>query len=176
MAEVFVSVDVEASGPVPPDYSMLSLGACLVHDPGQSFYVELKPIGSAMVPGAMAVVGRTLEDFASMGRDPAEAMLAFRQWLASVANGGDLVFVGFNATFDWAFVNWYFHRFVGENPFGIGGVDIKSYYMGQAGVRWEDTRSSRLPAHLQEEDAHEHHALADAARQARLFQKLLRPV
>ena len=44
------------------------------------------------------------------------------------------MFVGFNATFDWAFVNFYFHQYLGENPFGIGGIDIKSYYMGLSGV------------------------------------------
>lgn len=174
MAEIYVSVDIEASGPVPPTYSMLSLGACLVHDPDQDFYAELKPIGTAAVPEAMAVVGRTMDDFATRGREPADAMTAFCDWLAEIGHDTDLVFVGFNATFDWAFVNWYFLEYVGRNPFGIGGLDIKSFYMGQAGVRWADTRSSRLPPHLQEEDAQEHHALADAARQARLFRKLLR--
>ncbi len=172
MGEVYVSVDVEASGPIPPAYSMLSIGACLVETPERSFYAELKPIGPAAVPEAMAVIGRTLDDFASGGREPLEAMTAFREWLAEVGGDSDLVFVGFNATFDWAFVNWYFHSYLGENPFGIGGLDIKSYYMGRARVGWADTRSSRLPPHLQEHDEREHHALADAARQARLFQKL----
>lgn len=173
MGEVYVSVDVEASGPVPPAYSMLALGACLVEAPECSYYAELKPIGPTAVPEAMAVVGRSLDDFASTGREPLEVMTSFRDWLAGVSGGADLVFVGFNATFDWAFVNWYFHNYLGENPFGIGGLDIKSYYMGRANVRWEDTRSSRLPPHLQEQDAREHHALADAVRQARLFRKLL---
>ena len=42
------------------------------------------------------------------------------------------VFVGFNAPFDWSFVNYYFHRFLGHNPFGFTAVDIKAYYMGAA--------------------------------------------
>jgi ribonuclease T len=28
--EIYFSVDIEASGPIPGEYSMLSLGACLV--------------------------------------------------------------------------------------------------------------------------------------------------
>ena len=40
------------------------------------------------------------------------------------------MFVGFNASFDWSFVNWYFHKFVGTNPFGVAALDIKAYYMG----------------------------------------------
>ena len=172
MAEVYVSVDVETSGPIPPAYSMLALGACLVNAPEVTFYAELRPIGPRAVPEAMEVIGRPLEDFAASGRDPQEVMVAFRDWLTVAAGDGEIVFVGFNATFDWAFVNWYFHTYVGDNPFGIGGIDIKSFYMGQTNARWEDTRSSRLPSELQEHDALEHHALADAARQGRLFRKL----
>ena len=43
-SEIYISVDVEASGPIPGEYSLLSIGACLVGQPDQSFYVELKPL------------------------------------------------------------------------------------------------------------------------------------
>jgi hypothetical protein len=33
----YVSVDIEASGPIPRRYSMLALGACLVDDPARTF-------------------------------------------------------------------------------------------------------------------------------------------
>jgi hypothetical protein len=39
--DVLVSVDVETSGPAPGRYSLLAIGACLVDNPGHSFYVEL---------------------------------------------------------------------------------------------------------------------------------------
>lgn len=55
------------------------------------------------------------------------------------------MFVDFNATFDWAFVNFYFHEYLGENSFRIGDIDVKSYYMGLSGGTWEDTRSTRIP-------------------------------
>jgi len=38
------------------------------------------------------------------------------------------VFVGFNACYDWQFVNWYLEHFTGGNPFGFAGLDIKSFY------------------------------------------------
>jgi len=41
-----------------------------------------------------------------------------------------VVFVGFNALFDWSFVNYYLHRYPGENLFGFAALDIKSMYMG----------------------------------------------
>ena len=173
MREAYISVDVEASGPLPPTYSMVSLGAVAVDDPQATFYVELRPVNDASVPEAMKVVGRTLQEFAKVGRDPKEAMIAFRDWLRSVVKGGKPVFVGFNATFDWAFVNFYFRHFLGENPFGIGGIDIKSYYMGMSGCAWEDTRSSRIPAEFKGSSLrHTHDALDDAIEQAELFRRM----
>jgi ribonuclease T len=171
--EAYISVDVEAAGPLPPSYSMLSLGAVAVDNPKATFYVELRPVNDASVPAAMKVVGRSLQDFAQAGRDPKEAMAAFRDWLSSVAKDGKPVFVGFNATFDWAFVNFYFHEYLGENPFGIGGIDIKSYYMGMSGGTWEDTRSSRIPKELKDSSRrHTHNALDDAIEQAELFRRM----
>jgi ribonuclease T len=171
--EVYISVDIEAAGPLPPTYSMLSLGAVAVDDPQATFYVELRPINDNSVLGAMKVVGRTLQDFARTGRDPKDAMAAFRDWLSSVTKAAKPVFVGFNATFDWAFVNFYFHQYLGENPFGIGGIDNKSYYMGLSGCTWEDTRSSQVPGEFKgSSPRHTHNALDDAIEQAELFRRM----
>lgn len=172
MRETYISVDVEAAGPLPPTYSMLSLGAVAVDDPQTTFYIEFKPLNDKSVPAAMKVVGRTLKEFERTGRDPKEAMIAFRDWLLSVAKVGKPVFVGFNATFDWAFVNFYFHQYLGENPFGFGGLDIKSYYMGMTGCTWEDTRSSRIAPEFKSPKSHTHQALDDAIEQAEMFRKM----
>ena len=173
MKEVYISVDIEAAGPVPPTYSMLSLGAVAIHDPKATFYAEVQPINENYVPEAMNVVGRTLGDFKQVGREPREAMASFRCWIDSVTGGVKPVFVGFNATFDWAFVNFYFHHYLGENPFGIGGIDIKSYYMGLSGCSWEDTRSSRLPQEFKgSSQLHTHNALDDAIEQAAYIRRM----
>jgi ribonuclease T len=173
--EVYISVDVEAAGPLPPTYSMLSLGAVSVEDSQATFYVEINPLNDESVPAAMKVVGRTLEDFARAGREPKDAMVAFRDWLALVAKAAKPVFVGFNAPFDWAFVNFYFHQYLGENPFGIGAIDIKSYYMGMSGSTWEETRSSRISAEFKDSSRrHTHNALDDAIEQAEMFRRMRR--
>jgi len=172
MKEVYISVDIEAAGPVPATYSMLSLGAALVHDLQTNFYVEFQPINRKSVPNAMKVVGRTLKDFERTGRDPKEAMIAFRDWIDSVAKNGKPTFVGFNATFDWAFVSYYFQQYLGENPFGFGGIDIKSYYMGLSGCTWDDSRSSRIPSELKGSSRHTHNALDDAIEQGGMFRRM----
>jgi hypothetical protein len=62
---------------------------------------------------------------------------------------------------------------LGENPFGIGSIDIKSYYMGGSGCTWEDTRSIRIPAEFKGSSLrHTHDALDDAMEQAELFQRI----
>lgn len=172
MREVYISIDIEAAGPVPSTFSMLSLGAVVVDDPNKTFYVELKPVNDKFLPDAMKVVGRSLQDFAKNGRDPEEAMTALCDWVGNVANSAKPVFVGFNATFDWAFVNFYFHQCLGESPFGFGGIDIKSYYMGMTGCTWEDTQSSRIQSDLKGKSRHTHNALDDAVEQAEMFRRM----
>jgi DNA polymerase III epsilon subunit-like protein len=172
MPETYISVDVESAGPIPGTYSLVALGACVVNRPQERFYAELRPLNRAFLPDAMKVIGRSFAYFTRSGRDPAEAIEAFGAWVAAVSKGRPPVFVGFNAPFDWSFVNWYFHTYIGQNPFGVAALDIKSYYMGLTGCSWRDTRSSRIPARLKGNAAHTHNALEDAIEQAEMFARM----
>lgn len=181
--ETFISIDVETAGPIPGEYSMLSIGACLVDDPSRTFVCELKPITDKAVPAALEVSGLSLERLRETGIDPAAAMARFGDWITDVAGDAEPVFVGFNAPFDWSFVNYYFHRFAGNNPFGFTALDIKALWMGVTGGSWADTRSSRIAEALKPRLHGDHDALHDALYQAELFRlvleerrNLLRPV
>ena len=99
-------------------------------------------------------------------------MMAFREWTDAIAGEANPVFVGFNATFDWAFINFYFQEYLRENPFGIGGIDIKAFYMGLSGCAWEDTKSSKIPSKFKGKSRHTHNALDDAIEQAEMFQRM----
>jgi DNA polymerase III epsilon subunit-like protein len=172
--EVFVSVDVETSGPIPGEYSLLSLGACLVERPEIGFYTELKPTSRLVVPKALEVSGFSIEELERTGEQPEVALGRLSAWLTSQAqNGEQPVFVGLNAGFDWSFVNYYFHRYVGNNPFGFTALDIKSLYMGRFGGTWSRTRSSQMHQRLGLENTANHNALEDARAQARLFKAIL---
>lgn len=174
--EVFLSVDVETSGPIPGEYSILTIGACNVDNPEQVFSCELKPISRNADPKAMAVTGLSLETLAAEGLSPEVAMKQFQDWVAEVAgDDGTPVFVGLNAPFDWSFVNYYFHRYLHSNPFGFTAVDIKALYMGATGSNWADTRSSQIAARLHAKSEGDHQALHDAQFQAELF-RLVRDV
>ena len=171
--EAYVSVDIEAAGPVPGEYSMLALGACLVDSPQNTFYAELQPINERFVPEALEVSKLSLQRLKREGRPPSAAMTDFGEWVKRLTVGRQPVFVGFNACFDWSFVNWYFHVFVGDNPFGFGGVDIKAYIMGMTGCTWQETRMGQLPAEFKPSQPLSHNALDDAIQQAEIFTRIL---
>jgi DNA polymerase III epsilon subunit-like protein len=173
--EVFVSVDVETSGPIPGEFSLLSIGACNVFNPDKTFTCQLKPITNAFDPKALEVTGLSMEGLMKCGLEPHPAMSSFSQWLASLSDSDDsIIFVGFNAPFDWSFVNYYFHRFLGGNPFGFTALDIKALYMGATGCSWHDTRSSKIAEHLKPTLSGTHDALRDAQYQAEIFRLIWR--
>jgi ribonuclease T len=173
--ECYISVDVETAGPDPHNYALLSIGACLVADPEKSFYVELQPTTMNATQEALAISGLSLETLAETGLSPNEAMQRFEVWLQEIAcPGRQPVFVAFNAVFDWMFVNTYFHRYLGRNPFGHAGLDMKAFFMGLTGNRWFETAMGHVASHFGCGLELSHNALQDARDQARLFQAMLR--
>src|SRR5512146_1376015 len=132
-SEMFISVDVEASGPYPERYSLLSIGACVVDNPDEGFYIELKPAKSQVLESALRVSQLSVERLSREGTPPALAMQEFRDWLRKVAPTGQRpIMVAFNTPYDWAFINHYFLEYLGDNPFGHSAIDIKAFYMGLA--------------------------------------------
>ena len=168
--EIFISVDVETSGPIPGEFSLLSIGACNIEDDHKIFECELKPITDRADPKALDISGFSLEELARTGTKPETAMRKFASWLQKISDKeSNLVFVGFNAPFDWSFVNYYFHRYLGNNPFGFAALDIKALYMGATGCPWAETKSSLMTEALRPSRRGNHNALSDALFQAELF-------
>ncbi|MET8296689.1 exonuclease [Streptomyces sp. NPDC005180] len=188
-AEFYVSVDVEADGPMPGPYSMSSFGMAVAGvrdgggfrpvDPGErTFYAELKPISDAYDPEALAVGGLDRELLVREGREPGEAMNAAARWIAGVAGelGATPVFVAYPLGYDWMWMYWYFMRFAdGGSPFGHSRcMDLKSLYAAKAGVRISEATKRSMPSHLLSDRPHTHNALDDAIEQGELFQNLMR--
>jgi DNA polymerase III epsilon subunit-like protein len=168
--ETLISVDIETAGPYPGDYSMLSIGACTLDEPRQTFYVELKPIHPASTPEALEIHGLSLQELEERGAAPREAMQRFAAWLVEVTPSGHRpVMVAFNAPFDWMFVCDYFHRFLGWNPFGHTALDIKAYFMGKWNSTWTETSMRLIAQHFPNIQKLSHNALDDAINQASLF-------
>jgi ribonuclease T len=77
--EIFVSVDVEAAGPIPGEYSLL-IGACDVEDETRTFACEIKPINHNADPKALEVTGLSLEALERSGVTPEAAWGSLLRW------------------------------------------------------------------------------------------------
>ena len=172
--ECFISVDLETAGPVPAQYSILSIGACLVADPHTTFYVELCPELTAATPEALHVTGLSMEHLVGTGTPAKEALTSFADWVTRVTPTGQRpVFTAFNAPFDWMFIADAFARHLGENPFGHSALDIKAFAMGSGNTTWAATSMDHLAVRHLGGRQLTHNALADAQDQAELFRSLL---
>jgi hypothetical protein len=71
-------VDVEADGPIPGIYSMVSFGIILVDSAGKfdSFYGETKPISQNWNPNALAISKFSREQHLNFS-DPQKVMIDF---------------------------------------------------------------------------------------------------
>jgi DNA polymerase III epsilon subunit-like protein len=174
LLDAYISVDVETAGPNPSQYALLSIGACMVCDLERTFYVELQPDKDDFLPSALTISGLSLDELAEHGLPPAEAMARFEIWAREqVPEMHRPIFVAFNAPFDWMFVNDYFHRYIGHNPFGHTAIDLKAFYMGAAGVSWEETTMHHVAARYLDGRKLTHHALRDALDQAEILRRIL---
>jgi DNA polymerase III alpha subunit (gram-positive type) len=175
-------LDVEASGPVPGLYNLLSIG-CVAIDPGPplapgaELYLELRPIFPGFDAGAMRVCGL---DRAALERDglaPADALARLTEFvLARTPPGARAIFVGHNAPFDWSMVNFYYHHAGMKNPFGYSALDTKALAMGVLGLAWPDTNKEtleRLLALPPQDATLVHRADYDARYQALIFCALM---
>ena len=170
----YISVDVETAGPNPSQYSLLSIGACLVFDTEKIFYVELQPVNEAFTSEALQISGLKMARLKAHGLPPEEAMRQFSDWvLQTTPTDQQPIFVALNAPFDWMFVADYFHRYLGQNPFGHKALDMKAFYMGMTGTHWDETGFEKITKHFHIEQSLNHNALQDATAQAKLFRKML---
>ncbi|MEV5763395.1 exonuclease [Micromonospora sp. NPDC052213] len=177
LPELYVAVDVEADGPIPGPYSMISLGMAVAGHPELTFYTELKPISDEFVPAALAVSGLDRDRLLREAPPAEEAMGAAARWVNGLREIGRPVFLAAPAVWDGMFVHWYFTRFVGHSPFGAtgSGVDLRSYWMGLTGCEWVRTRKGTIKHELGLTDVpHTHHAGEDAAELAQVFDAALR--
>ena len=125
----YVMVDVETDGPIPADYSMICFGAVVVDEQlDKKFYSQLRPISEQWIPETLKISGFNREE-TLLFDDPREVMTRFNDWL-KLNRKNSLVFISDNNGFDWQFINYYFHHFIGNNPFGYSSMNLGSLYKG----------------------------------------------
>lgn len=181
----YFMVDVEATGPVPGLYSMVSLGAVVIApdaqgelSAGDELYLELRPVFGGHDPDANAVHGLDIERLAREGLEPRAALEKLSAFVAAQNRPStEPTFVAHVAVFDWMYVNWYYAWCGLENPFGYKALDTKALAMGVLDVEWPSTSkeilTGKLGIAMQDEDTL-HRADADARHQAGLFVAMMK--
>jgi len=142
----YIMVDVEADGPIPGDYSMISFGAIVIDEAlDKTFYGTLKPISDKWLPDALKVSNFTREQALGF-TDPKTVMDEFSRWIKENSNGAPF-FISDNNGFDWQFINWYFHHFTGQNPFGHSSTNLGSLYKGMVKDTFKNFKHLRKTKH-----------------------------
>jgi hypothetical protein len=157
----YFMVDIESDGPIPGDFSMVCFGAVLVDEKlDRTFYGKTKPISDKFNPDALAISEFSREAHESFD-DPAEVMQNFEDWIKANSKGRP-VFISDNNGFDWMFICWYFHHFLGRNPFGFSSRRLSDLYCGlekDTFAKWKHLRGT----------AHTHNPVDDAMGNAQVL-------
>ncbi|KPK40810.1 MAG: exonuclease [Gammaproteobacteria bacterium SG8_47] len=172
--EIYVSVDIEADGPIPGPYSMLSLAAVAYSATAAvlgEFAVNLETLpGAGVHPKTKLWWEQFPEAWQACRVDPQPpqlAMTGFASWLEALP--GTPIFVAWPATWDFMWVYWYLVQYTGTRPFSEHGIDIRSYAMGMRGRDFRRAGKNYLPKRWFSDQAHTHVALDDAKEQGQLF-------
>jgi hypothetical protein len=133
---------------------MISFGAVLVNESlDQQFYGRLKPISDKYIPEALAISGHTRAETMNFD-EPLKVMTEFKYWIKSVCKDKPIL-ISDNNGFDAMFISWYFHHFLGENPFGHSSQNLGSLYKGLVNDVFKNFKHLRKTAHT-------HHPVDDA--------------
>jgi len=177
-------IDIEASGPVPSLFDMISLGAVAVHEEsdgtlriGDAFYVEIIPTAPGWEAEAEAIHGLSKAYLEQNGVSRKTAMEQLTAWVEAKTDPGcKATFVGHNAPFDWSHVAWCFAAEKMPNAFGYKALCTKALATGVLGCHWLDSGKETIAQELnlpQEDTSQKHRADYDAEYQALVLKGLL---
>ena len=177
-AEIYVSTDVEADGPIPGPHSMLSFASAAYTADKQlisTFSANLETLPGATAHPVQAAWWKTQPDAWQACRQelqpPETAIPSYVRWVESLP--GKPVFVAFPAGFDFTFMFWYMMYFAGTCPFSWSALDIKTLAFAMTDLPYRKCIKPRLPAHWLDKHPHTHVALDDAIEQGALFCNML---
>jgi len=186
--EMYFSVDIETDGDAPGVASMLSIGIVALHpktlEETGRFYRTLQRLPDAQCNAkTMAWWDQHIDYYVQARKDPQDPKLVMEEMHAFVKHqcrlhlvdgkGPIPVFMAYPAGFDFSFVYYYSHRFVGESIFGFSSLDFKSFAMGMLGGEFTNVKLANYPEEWKTELPHTHNALEDALQQADIFRKAM---
>jgi len=147
-------VDVESDGGLLGHHSMVCFGVVkLTPELNTTFYGKVKPISEHYDKNALAVSGFSRETHETFD-DPQKVMEDFAKWLRENSVSKP-VLISDNNGYDSSWINYYFLRFTGSNPFGWSSRRIGDLYCGAEHdlyYKWKQ-HSTRAHTHNPVDDA-----------------------
>jgi hypothetical protein len=182
--ELYVSCDIEADGPCPGLFSMLSFGLAaftLEKVLVGTFSRNLQLLDGADVdertmtwwaqPEQGEAFRRAREDLVS----PRAAMVECKMWLEEMRAFGRPIVCGAPSGFDFTFMYYYFQRFLGESPIGFASLDLRSYAAAVLKRQYRQVGKRQYPQEWIDENLpHTHVALDDAIEQGCILINMIR--
>lgn len=182
--QIYVAVDIEADGPVPGLFSMLSIGAVATTKDSEisRFYRKILPLkGAGQNPNTMKWWKTQPEAWAEVTADaenPEKVMVDFSGWLEKL--GKTPIFVAHPIAFDYTFVSYYLYKFTDKNPFTNSTdnpktLDLKSYISAKYNKKIDESTANKLPkVLLKGSPEHSHKAINDAIGYASVLRNILK--
>lgn len=125
----FIVVDVESDGPILGAHSMVCFGAVIVDDNlNKIFYGQTKPVSDIFEKEALDISGFTREEHLEFD-EPYVVMHNFALWIKNNSKGKPKL-ISDNNGYDASWINYYFHRFTGVNPFGWSSRRLGDLFCG----------------------------------------------
>lgn len=181
--EIYCMTDIEADGKFPGLSSMLSFATA-------AFDIDKNLVGTfeanlELLEGAVPSI-ETMEFWNETAsnkaayqktrvntKDPKIAMEEYQAWLKTLP--GQPMFVGYPAAYDFKWIDYYFIKFLNNNPFSFSRViDVKSYAWALMGKHFQSCSKRSMPKHWFDDLPHTHVAIDDAIEQGAMFINMVR--
>jgi hypothetical protein len=182
--ELYVSLDIEADGPCPGLFSMLSFGMAaftLEKQLVSTFTRNLHTLEGARTDERTMTwwgAAENADAFRKSRIDPVpakSAMLDARAWLESMKRFGRPIICGAPSGFDFTFIYYYFQRELGESPVGFASLDLRSYAAAVLRRQYRQVgKNSYPPDWIDAGLPHTHVALDDAIEQGCILINMMR--
>lgn len=159
----YIVVDVETDGPIIGINSIVCFGAVILDDKlDKTFYGQIHPISPNYNKESLAISGFTRNQHETFN-DPYITMTQFKEWIRDNSKGKPIL-ISDNNQYDGSWINYYFHRFIGFNPFMYSSRrigDLICGYKQDLRFKWKDLRTT----------LHDHNPVNDAMANASVLQQ-----
>jgi hypothetical protein len=179
---IFLSIDTESNGPCAGLHSMLSIGLAGFDTTGQivfEYEANLQPIPNGLEDPetikwwAQDKNKEAWKHIHQDQRDPTDVFTELKTQIIDLQSKYKVRTVGWPINYDWQWLNYYFHRYIGSNPLGHSALCIRTYAFAMH-KKADSNDQIDIDQYTDPRFKHTHKALDDAKEQGAIFINMYR--